>query len=363
MDILVQVSVICYLITAFSGAMLGFLFLTHKIKNNWSNIFLVIFIWSLAYSLINEFLTDSDVIKMIGERSFIFNTIMFIVPSLFLYIVSHSKKNEIKYWLLLYIPGLLINLLPDSEFKEIVLALLYLLTSVPLFILSMHYLKKYRKGFLNKCPVFGHKTLSWIRVLMITVIGLHIFMFTTELLIDESLSLDIATDFIESLVTFFIVYWLGVKGFEQDELQKEKLVAVKVIPTQEKIITEEPNKEKNLLIEDSKKFECLCKIIEKEKIYTDPNLTIKSLSKELKVRERELSNLINNCTKKNFYQFINQFRVVEFKKLIASEKATQYSILGLAKEAGFSSKSTFYKSFKELEGITPSEYKKKQKVS
>ncbi|KAJ1464027.1 hypothetical protein T484DRAFT_1758400, partial [Baffinella frigidus] len=84
-----------------------------------------------------------------------------------------------------------------------------------------------------------------------------------------------------------------------------------------------------------------------KKLHTNPNLNLRILAINLDIKEKELSRIIN--TETSFYQLINSFRVAEFKKLIQSPKATQLSLLGLANDAGFSSKSTFYSTFKKLE--------------
>lgn len=365
MSMLEQISNVCYLITAFSGFMLGALFLTQKIKRYKANIFLVVFVWSLCYSLINEILTYEEVIRTIGSHSLVFDTSLFIVPSLFLYIIYviyQGKSKKLKYWMLLYVPGIVMNILfydfNDRELVAILYGLLYFFLSIPLFILSMHYLRKYKRG-LEYYHCIGSKTISWISILMIVVIGLHILMLTIDVFTNEKI-IDAVTDFIGSLVTFFIVYWIGVKGFKEYESKQTFLKEKSIIPIHKRLkgIKEE---DKIVQVENREKFEYLCNIIKQEKFYKNPDLTIKSLSELLKVKERELSNLINNRTKNNFHQFINQFRVLEFKELIESDKAMQYSILGLAKDAGFSSKSTFYKVFKEFEGITPSEYKSQLK--
>ena len=73
--------------------------------------------------------------------------------------------------------------------------------------------------------------------------------------------------------------------------------------------------------------------------------------------------MINTHTQNNFYHFTNQFRVEEFKKLLLSTKAKQLSLLGLAEEAGFYSKSIFYTVFKDAEGITPKQYQNQLKKS
>ena len=108
--------------------------------------------------------------------------------------------------------------------------------------------------------------------------------------------------------------------------------------------------------QDQQRFKALKIRILQEELYTDPELNLRSLAVTLELKENDLSRLINQFGNVNFYLFINQFRVEKFKELILSTKAQQLSIIGLASEAGFATKSTFYKVFKELEGMTPGEY-------
>ena len=84
---------------------------------------------------------------------------------------------------------------------------------------------------------------------------------------------------------------------------------------------------------------------------------------KLEVKEKELSRLINECGDVNFYQFINKYRIEKFKELIQSPNAHHFTLLGLATEAGFSSKSTFYDAFKKMEGMTPKQFEKSLKQS
>jgi len=61
---------------------------------------------------------------------------------------------------------------------------------------------------------------------------------------------------------------------------------------------------------------------------------------------------------KNFYQFINELRTEEAKKLLLSKEVKQLDMFGIAIRAGFNSRTTFYASFKKATGITPTEYMK-----
>ena len=83
-----------------------------------------------------------------------------------------------------------------------------------------------------------------------------------------------------------------------------------------------------------------------------------SLSKQFGVNRNQLSQLINEGVGENFYDFINKYRVEEVKRLMADPQKQNYSLLGLALDAGFKSKSTFNLVFKRFTGLTPTEYKK-----
>ncbi|TSE05369.1 helix-turn-helix domain-containing protein [Aquimarina algiphila] len=96
-----------------------------------------------------------------------------------------------------------------------------------------------------------------------------------------------------------------------------------------------------------------------EKLYKDPSLNISSCASIFKVSTKELIDYFKITNKGVFKDYINGLRVSEFKQLLQNEKFSNYDLVGLAKECGFKSKSTFFRVFKGLEGFTPNEYKKK----
>lgn len=96
------------------------------------------------------------------------------------------------------------------------------------------------------------------------------------------------------------------------------------------------------------------------KPFLDPELTLTTLAKALNVSRSQLSQLINEGTGDNFYDFINKYRVEEVKRLMGDPQVKNYSLLGIALEAGFKSKSTFNLIFKRYTGLTPSAYLKNQ---
>ena len=91
-------------------------------------------------------------------------------------------------------------------------------------------------------------------------------------------------------------------------------------------------------------------------LYKKPELSITEVASKLGVHPNYLSQIINQREKKNFYDFVNGFRFEEFKRLIAANKNQQYTLLALAYDCGFSSKSSFNRYFKRATGKTPSEF-------
>lgn len=97
--------------------------------------------------------------------------------------------------------------------------------------------------------------------------------------------------------------------------------------------------------------------IETSKPYLKESLTLTDLADQIGVTRNQLSYLINGALGENFYSFINKYRVEEVKRLIADPKNYNFTILSLAYEAGFPSKSSFHTIFKKFTGLTPAEYR------
>ena len=96
--------------------------------------------------------------------------------------------------------------------------------------------------------------------------------------------------------------------------------------------------------------------IEKQKPFTNPELKIVDLSQAINCSSHSLSYIFNQYLTKNYYDFINEFRIKEFQRLIADENYSRYTLTALAEQCGFSSRASFFRSFKKLTGITPNEY-------
>ncbi|GAB3241982.1 hypothetical protein GCM10027346_37880 [Hymenobacter seoulensis] len=96
--------------------------------------------------------------------------------------------------------------------------------------------------------------------------------------------------------------------------------------------------------------------MQQHKPYLNPSLTLPELAAELKMPPHVLSKVINEGFNQNFFDFINAYRVEEFKRLMAAPPARQYTLLALAEEVGFNSKTAFNRAFKKHTNHTPREF-------
>lgn len=96
----------------------------------------------------------------------------------------------------------------------------------------------------------------------------------------------------------------------------------------------------------------------REKPYLENKLSLNKLAMELDISTNHLSQVINEQFDCSFFDFINQYRVEEVKDLFNSKKHAHYTILALAFECGFNSKTSFNSNFKRFTGITPSQFQK-----
>lgn len=109
--------------------------------------------------------------------------------------------------------------------------------------------------------------------------------------------------------------------------------------------------------------EKLLYVMEEEKIFLKPNLTLRDLSERLHTSTHNISWYLNKVSKSNFYDYINRYRIKEFLMRIENNEHLSHTILAISLEVGFNSKSTFNKAFKLEMKDTPRNYIKRLKVA
>jgi AraC-like DNA-binding protein len=139
-----------------------------------------------------------------------------------------------------------------------------------------------------------------------------------------------------------LTYWIGMEGFARRD--QEGFIAKKHLSASEK-----------------ERLAAIAKALEsamtEEKVYTNPEISIAWLAEHLGVKAYLISRCLNEIMTKKFTDFINEYRVEEVQRLLADPKNSKYTLLSLAMEAGFNSKSSFNRAVKKHLGISPNALK------
>jgi AraC-like DNA-binding protein len=99
-------------------------------------------------------------------------------------------------------------------------------------------------------------------------------------------------------------------------------------------------------------------LMETDKLYLSPSISLDDISEKLNIPARNLSQAIHVHFNQNFFDFINSYRIEEIKKRLRDERNRNFTLVAIAYDAGFNSKSVFNAAFKKRTGMTPKEYRR-----
>ncbi|MFK8005607.1 MAG: helix-turn-helix domain-containing protein [Saprospiraceae bacterium] len=222
--------------------------------------------------------------------------------------------------------------------------------SLVILILAIRRINTYEKALLQNYAEVEKISLKWLKQLIILLFIIWgIWMIPT---IYEQVSGNPSIEIYYPMWILMsgLIYWIGYSTYSKKDLLKVKMY--------HKNEAEEKPIVKNLSEKTDVYYQNLIRLMETEKPYLNPDLNLKLLSDTLKISSGYLSQIINKNEEKNFFEFINGYRVNAVIKKFNDPQLVHLSILGIAFEAGFKSKSTFNAAFKKITGVTPSVFKK-----
>ncbi|GAB4050153.1 helix-turn-helix domain-containing protein [Spirosoma litoris] len=149
------------------------------------------------------------------------------------------------------------------------------------------------------------------------------------------------------LLLAFMTIWIGAESFLRPELVIVEVEKIKASATPPETPTPE-------LLEAGMQ---LRNQLETNLFYLDAGLTLRSLADVLEIHPHELSRIINLGTGKNFNDLINEYRIKEVIRKMQDPQYDRITLLGIAYDSGFNSKTTFNRTFKQLTGQNPANYK------
>jgi len=209
-------------------------------------------------------------------------------------------------------------------------------------------LKQYNQKIRNTKSSLEHINLRWLRIG--TTLYLIVFGFIQLLTTLQAFGIPTVELYRTSipLIVTAIIYGLGYMGLRQPEIFSpvEEMAAGKKY--EKSTLTPELTRDYSVKVKG---------YVEAEKPYLDSELTLPGLADRVGIPAYQLSQVINESLGANFFDFVNGYRVEEAKRLLQDPSKSAYTILAIAEEAGFNSKSAFNAAFKRYAGQTPSEFR------
>lgn len=330
----------------------------NKKANIWFGLFL--FIWASFWldEIVHTVGADVGELSSMLLPSFI----RFLSPVVFYLSIRYFTnpdytigRNGILYLLMpsVYLVLLMLDHLLVVNLKIVLLAFLFLHGLLYLF-LSLLLIRNHKRHIEQFASDTLDIDLSWLASIVWVSLFLVIVVMIFNILFYESPLNLFMNSFVYLIVLFTAYHSLKQKEiFPSDYLERAE--ALSVVNESGTAVIE------NKLVPDDKLVEVkaqLNDLIAKEELYLDSELNLGKLAKKLNLSSHQLSYVINNGFNQNFYGFINKYRVEKAKKLLADKELDKYSIIGIAFESGFNSKTSFNTTFKKLTGKTPSEFKR-----
>ncbi|WP_255412884.1 helix-turn-helix domain-containing protein [Elizabethkingia sp. YR214] len=296
-------------------------------------------------------------------------------PMLYLYILYLTGRQPNRYnWLLHFAPAIityiyLISFITLTSQEKVyiyehgttayrifrkIIKVVIILSGILYVILSISAVRRYKRQISDLYSNTEKINLNWSYYLItgIALIWIAVII-KNEILIFTLVSLFII------VAAYFGISRVGILEFasKQSDIPEEKLTEqnddIITVKYQKTFAGED-------VIQDI--YKKLTYQMEHEKLYKDPELNLNHVATLLDVQPNILSQTINSVENKNFYDYINRQRIEEFKRIVALPENQKFTILSLAFESGFNSKTSFNRNFKKYMDISPREFIKSQNL-
>lgn len=308
---------------------------------------------------------------------FVFGPILYIYAKT----VSEGGRRFRKAWLLHFIPfalvtlyllpfyvqsgaekiGYLARLMRDGAPRDIVVIQnLYFPHGIAYVVLTILQLKRHRAALRDTHSYVERINLVWLRNLTIGMVAVWVIATVLHLFDIAGFATGELQSRATSIAVAILVYAIGYLGLKQPEIfhppQRPPSLAQSAPP-----VAGDQNSgyERSGLTQAQAAAyaQRLVQLMEDKQLYKDSLLTLQELAEEMEISEHHLSQVINTQLRKNFYDFVNGYRAEEAMKRLRDPRSSGVTILTIALESGFNTKSSFNTFFKKYTGRTPSQYR------
>jgi AraC-like DNA-binding protein len=249
------------------------------------------------------------------------------------------------------LPGIL-NRSADFPVSTVLLWVLLVAQVFEYVIPAFRKLARYRAALLQQVSNTTDIDLGWVRWLMHVIYGLYgSYVVVLVFVVHRVDSLHVRAFLSAALCAYICA--LAYRGLLQKETPRLEEVPAAAPAAKYERGAVPPDEARELC----RKLE---QAMESGKLYLDPDLDLSALAARVGAARNQLSYVINQNFGRNFYDFVNEYRVREVLRFMEDGSRANDKMLTLAFDAGFNSKPTFNSVFKKITGRTPSDYRHKK---
>ena len=365
---------ILYTLTAGSVFLLAFLSIANpKGANDTANKWMGIFLFSFGSALLERALFSSPS----GRPSEAFTVLaelsrFAIAPALYLSVLNFTspgrtfKKIEYLHFLpfLLFALGTLATyflsprvspILPPALGRVVGMAV-FLSVKIQIVIywwLSQSRLIRHQRNIRIFASATATIDLHWLQYFLWALVFI-IFLWFNELFFGIAIIKDLAP--FGYLVAVYFIGYFSLRQQEVFRFEKHEVDAIREILEEDPVYAAKTPRLSDEAMATLKGK--MISIMEDDKAFLDQDLDLPQLARRMHISSHDLSYLLNAGVGESFFQLVNRYRVEEAKRLLLSSKHRHLNVLGIAYEAGFSSKTTFNTTFKKFTGQSPTQFQR-----
>ncbi len=223
--------------------------------------------------------------------------------------------------------------------------------------LSLRLLRRYERWLTDNFSETSRLRLRWLRVLLL-LLALVSGQWFVEIVLREFFGTYYRYDYSTELLGV-VVFVIGVVGLRQADMQAVQFVpdgeaeapATDHLPAAAATPTAPPP-----TAPDPALLARITAALADDHLYQNPTLTLAELAAHLGLPPKSVSAAINAGFGRTFNDLVNGYRVAEVQRRLAAPDARRFTLLAIALDSGFNSKTTFNRIFKQVTGVAPSEF-------
>ncbi len=353
---------IILLLVSGQGLLLSFALISSILKKNYSSFFLGIITTVITLEILNIWGMRASYHSLENAFPFwVFGSYLSLPPALWLFVKLNTQPTfQLKpKYSIFFIPTIIeittelfsfySNRLLRTNYQLIENSFWYTLTEIvpiiTMVLVLIFFVKELNRlnKRLKKMPIAKNKFLQTSKLYIFFLVFFSLTLFWLLITI-----FNFKVFIVVEIILLLFLFVLGYIGYFQPSFFN--------IP---KVLKAEIIKEKFSQYDDEKELKRLNTLFENEKIYIQQKLSIKEVASRLHLPERYVSGIINSYHNTTFTSYVNSFRVADVIERINDPKESNKTLIGIAMESGFNSKSSFNSIFKATTGKNPSSFLKR----